>query len=141
MICEKTTTPIEVIDRAAGGNLSGIVHHRVQVVKLSSGIYLATDPTLSTFITMTSDTCLDYARKGADYTIIFQGAKCYAVSQLGQMAFAGDDIGGSWGLVIGCIGGCTKLVKDEDYRLGHPPSYPGLDIGIRRHIEFQDHFH
>lgn len=136
MIEEKTWTPMDVVVSAADSVSGGIHDHRGRVQTLAQGAHLNYDPTIMSYFNITSDTALDFAKKGGDYTIMFQTIKIYAASYLIHRLKGGDSIEGEWAVHLKCEE-CTKRAYEGMYNLASPPSYRGFSLGTEGHLVFK----
>ncbi|APG78639.1 RNA-dependent RNA polymerase [Beihai rhabdo-like virus 6] len=136
LIAEKTYTPPDIVEVAADSVAGGVHDHRGQHQTASQGAHPNFDPTVTSYIRITSDSALDFARKGGDYSIMFQSVKVYITSVLLHRLQAGEDISGDWAGYLECDF-CTAPVHEGDYVLTSYPGYRGFSLGSERHLRFR----
>ncbi|KAG0715359.1 RNA-directed RNA polymerase L [Chionoecetes opilio] len=72
LISEKTTSPVDRVLAASSKVVSGIVEHRGEVMTVPKGSYINYDPNITSHMNITTDSATAFARKAADYTLVFQ---------------------------------------------------------------------
>ena len=121
LIQEKTVTPVDVVKESASRIVGGSFEHRGQVQLLSRGVHINFNASMS-YLSINSDTALQYAKKGSDYTIIFQALKVRIASWLIHQCSAGIDVEEPWGASLLCDS-CTSPVCEEQYELARRSSF------------------
>ena len=127
LIKEKTGTLVEVVVEAASRVIGGSFEHRGEVMLLSRGIHINFNPSVMSFLDINSDTATKFAKKGGEYTIIFQAIKVRAASYLMHRLTAGEEVTGDWAIMLDCDS-CTREIFDGQFSSPHPPTYEGVHI-------------
>ncbi|AJG39154.1 RNA-dependent RNA polymerase [Wenzhou Crab Virus 1] len=136
MIQEKTFSDPATVAAAADTISGGCYQHRGRVPTLSQGAHINYDPVAMSYIRISTDTALDFAKKGGDYTIMFQSIKVTIASQLLHRLQCGEDISGEWAAILIC-NTCTQPVHDGAFDLAHFPSYSGFSLGTEKILQFR----
>ena len=136
LIQEKTITPVDVVKESASRIVGGSFEHRGQVQMLSRGVHINFNASIMSYLAINSDPALEYAKKGSDYTIIFQALKVRVASWLIHRHSAGIDVEGTWGAVLECKG-CTAPVYEEQYELRSKATYLGVRMGVETCLKFK----
>lgn len=97
MIMEKTHTPPVVVSAAADSIAGGEFEHRGKVSVLVQVVHINFDPIAMSYIGITTDTALEFARKGGDFTIMFHMVKIASASSLIYRLMSGEEVSGTWG--------------------------------------------
>ena len=92
LIREKTTTSPDEVASSSAKISSGSMEHRLMLMILSAGIHINFDPTFMSYLDIDTDTAIMFAKKGDDFTIMFQSIKIRAASLLMHRMQAGIDI-------------------------------------------------
>lgn len=136
MIREKTYSSPELVEAAADSVAGGEFAHRGQVSTLAPGAHINYDPSIMSYITINTDTATNFAKKGGDFTIMFQCIKIYVASWLIHRLRAGENVVGEWGAILTCPG-CTKPIHCGDFRLDTQPTYQGFSLGTEGLLRFK----
>lgn len=88
------------------------------------------------YIGITTDIAIEFAKQGGDFTIMFQMIKIATASRLIHRLMLGEDVSSTWGAIINCTG-CTKPVHVEGFDLSKMPLYRGFSLGTERMLVFR----
>lgn len=125
-IAEKTTIPIPELSKYTRRVYSGSLSHRLPCPALRRGGLFNQNLNHSSFYTITSDTALDFARGGVNYTICFQSCYLHALVLLSHRTELGIDTEPKMALHFSCSH-CTWILPPETFAL-ESSSYPGVDL-------------
>ena len=137
LIREKTLTPIDVIQQASSQIRGGTFEHRGVLSIMSRGAHINFNPAVMSHITFFTENATDFAKKGGDFTIMFQGVMIRTASVLvHRQIYLQEDVSGEWGAILACDT-CSRPVYEGEYSIAARGRYQGLPYGVERHMVFK----
>lgn len=127
LIKEKTTWSID-LQKYTAKVYSGSISHRLSCPALRRGGIANQNLNHSSFYAITSDTALEYAKRGINYTICFQSCFLYGLSILSHYTEVGHPIATQMGLHFSC-NTCTWVIPPETFTL-ETTQYKGVQVGF-----------
>ncbi|CAL1672379.1 unnamed protein product [Lasius platythorax] len=128
LIKKKTTLAIEDLQKYTAKVHSRSISHRLPCPALRRGGIANQNLNHSSFYAITSDTALEYAKRGINYTICFQSCFLYGLSILSHYTEVGHPITTQMGLHFSC-NTCTWVIPPETFTLDH--TIQGCSTGFR----------
>lgn len=125
-ITEKTTIPIQDLSRYTRRVYSGSLSHRLPCPAFRRGGLFNQNLNHSSFYTITSDTALDFARGGINYTICFQSCYLHALVLLAHRTELNVASDAKMALHFTCSQ-CTWILPPETFSL-EAYHYPGVNL-------------
>jgi len=129
LIREKTTLTPEELQKYTKQVYSGSLTHRLPCPALKRGGMANQNLNHSSFHTITSDTALEYAKGGTNYTICFQSVFLYGLSALAHYKEMGVPYPKQMGLHFTCSS-CTWVLPPESFEMGDL-TYKGVPLNTR----------